>query len=64
MKKFLIALLVVLALGNIPWCVCMFIRLSASGHLGFFSILAIISNAALNVGMYVSFQVRVFVFSG
>ena len=52
-----------LLLRNIPLCMCVFIHLSVSGHLGFFSNLAIVNDTALNIGMYVSFQVCVFVFS-
>ena len=43
-------------------CMCIY-PFVCYGHLGFFSISAIVNNAALNIGMYVSFQVRVFVFS-
>ena len=37
---------------------------SAGGHLGGFHVLAIVNRAALNIGIHVSFQIRVFVFSG
>ena len=48
-------------------CVCVyhvfFVRLSVDGHLHCFHILAIINSAAMNIGMHVSSQTRVFVFS-
>ena len=43
-----------------------FILLSQSyvdGHLGCFHILTIITSAAINIGVHVSFQIRIFVFS-
>ena len=40
-----------------------FIHSSIDGHLGCFHVLAIVNNAALNIGVHVSFQIRVFVFS-
>ena len=36
---------------------------SVDGHLGSFLVLAIVNSAAMNIGMHVSFQIRVFVFS-
>ena len=36
---------------------------SVHGHLGCFHVLAIINSAAMNIGVHVSFQIRVFVFS-
>ena len=39
-----------------------FIHSSVDGHLGYFRVLAIINSAALNIGVHVSFQIRVFVF--
>ena len=49
-------------------CVCVFTTsslscLSVDGHLHCFHILAIINSAAMNIGMHVSSQTRVFVFS-
>ena len=46
-------------------CVCKhtFIHLSVDGHVGFFHILAIVNNAAMNIGVHVSFQFC-FIFPG
>ena len=38
-----------------------FIHLSVNGHLGCFHVLTIINGAAMNIGVHVSFEVRVFV---
>ena len=47
-------------------CVCVyhvfFVRLSVDGHLPCCHILAIINSAAMNIGMHVSSQTRVFSF--
>ena len=37
-----------------------FIYLSVNGHLGCFHVLAIVNSAAMNIRVYVSFQIRVF----
>ena len=37
-------------------------QVSIDGHLGCFHVLAILSSAAVNIGIYISFQIRVFVF--
>ena len=39
-----------------------FIHLSVDGHLGCFHILVIVNNAAINIGVHVSFQISVFIF--
>ena len=41
-----------------------FIHSSVKGHLGCFHVLAIVNCAAMNPGVHVSFQIRVFTFSG
>ena len=45
-------------------CVCthhiFFIHLSVSGHLGCFHALTVVNSATMNVGVYVSFLIRVF----
>ena len=38
--------------------------LKTGGRLGNFHVLAIVNNAAMNIGVHVSFQISVFVFSG
>ena len=40
-----------------------FIHLSVDGHLGCFQVLAIVNSAAVNIGVHVSFWIRVLVFS-
>ena len=49
-------------------CVCVniyhiFVYSSVDGCLGCFYVLAIINSAVMNIGVYVTFQIRVFIFS-
>ena len=41
-----------------------FILSSLDGHLGCFHVLVVVNSAAVNTGVHVSLQIRVFVFSG
>ena len=41
-----------------------FIHSSIDGHFSCFHVLAVVNSAAMNTGVHVSFQVRVFVLSG
>ena len=47
-------------------CVCVyqifFIHSSINGYLGHFHILAIVNNAAMNIGVHISFGIRVLIF--
>ena len=45
-------------------CVCMYTVSSVDGHWGSFHILSIVNNAAVNIGIPISFQISVFVFFG
>ena len=43
-------------------CHIFFIHSSVDGHFCYFSILAIVNNAALNIGVFVSFWISVFIY--
>ena len=45
-------------------CHIFFIHSSVDRHVGCFLVLAIIDNVVMNIGVYISFWIRVFVFSG
>ena len=53
-------------MSNIPLHIyhIFFIHSSVDGHLGYFHVLAIVNSAAVNIGVPVSFPIRVFIFSG
>ena len=50
-------------LSNIPLCIYDTSSLSihVNGHLGYFLALAIVNSTAINIGVYASFQSRVFI---
>ena len=58
-------------MNNTPFvCVCVFThhifstQSFVNGYLNCFHVLAFINSAAMNIGVHVSFQIRVFIFSG
>ena len=54
-----------LRLNNTPLCVCiMFIHLSVDGHLGCFHLLALMNDAAMNIGVQISVEVPAFNYFG
>ena len=49
-----------LCLSNVPLHLIFFMHSSADGHPGCFHVLAVVSSAAMNTGMHVSFRIGVF----
>ena len=62
-KFYFFLVLIVIQCVCVCVCVCVpHLCSSLEGHLGCFHILAVVNNAAINIGMCVSFQANVFIF--
>ena len=50
---------------SIVYMYCIFLTLSSvDGHLGCLCVLSIVNSAAVNIGVHISFHIRIFIFSG